>query len=475
MPLSILLVRPKTKYSDMVMGIPIGLSLMAAVAEALDHSVEILDLALESSPEEAERILKRRLSQRKYAVAGISCMTVEYESARDMSRVIRGIQPECLIVFGGQHPTIQSDKVLADPGCDFVVAGEGEETFRDLLRCIAEHGDPSGVEGLHFKKDGAHFSTPVRPLIPDLDTIPFPAYHLLDLERYFLLESARYAPKNQRAIQIFTSRGCPWQCIYCHSLFGKKFRGRSAGHVLSEIKMLYGSYRVREFMIEDDVFNLDMERAKDICDRIAGSGMKIHLQFGNGMQLERFDRELAQKLARAGTHHVAIGIESGSPRIQRMIQKNVRLQAADEVVDWLRAGGIRTLGFFMIGFPFETVEEIRQTIRYAAASHFDEALFSIVMPYAGTQLNQIARESIAYGAGLAEAGENGPAFLKSDHWDYASLKKLQREAYFLFFISRGRFIKIVPRLFQPRLAKKYAKALIRNFLPFRSKSHSRIN
>lgn len=475
MPLRLLLIRPKTEFADMILGIPIGLSLMAAVAESQNHTVEILDLALEPSIAEAEKKLQERLSRQSYDVVGLSCMTVEYESARKVSHLVRLRQPECRIVFGGQHPTIHTGKVLSDSGCDYVVVGEGEETFRELLSCLEQLGNPAGIAGLAYKKEGEVFTNPVRPLISSLDDIPLPAYHLLALERYFALESARYAPKHPRAMQIFTSRGCPWHCIYCHSLFGKAFRARSAANVLEEMQRLYARYGVREFMIEDDVFNLDMQRAKEICDRIVRSGMKIHMQFGNGMRLERFDRELAQKLARAGTHHIAIGIESANPRIQHLIRKNVRLDTADEVIGWLRESGIRTLGFFMIGFPFEKVEEIEQTIQYAAASRLDEALFSIVVPYAGTQLHQMVHDMGLYDAETVGIGGEGLSQLRSEYWDFATLKRLQRKAYLRFFLSRGRFLKLLPRLLHPRLAKKYGNALVRNFLPFLSKSSSRIN
>ena len=157
---------------------------------------------------------------------------------------------------------------------------------------------------------GFFLRTAPRPPIEDVDSIPLPAYELLDLDRYAVAESARHTPKYKRAIQIFTSRGCPWRCTYCHDLFGKKFHPRSPGNVFREIELLYHDFAIREFMIEDDIFNFDMDRAKKICDLIIESDMEIALQFGNGVRLERLDEELIQKLAAAGTHHMCIAIES---------------------------------------------------------------------------------------------------------------------------------------------------------------------
>ncbi len=256
------------------------------------------------------------------------------------------------VVFGGQHPTIVTEEVLRQDYCDFVCVGEGEETFGDFLEVFASGGDLTQV--------GPRIQGPRRELrrstlrdrqIEDVDSIPMPAYHLLDMDRYAEAETGRYTPKYKRAIQIFTSRGCPWHCTYCHDLFGKKFRGRSPENVLAEMRLLYDRYRIQEFMIEDDIFNFDMDRAKRICDLIVEQGLQIALQFGNGVRLERMDEELVRKLAAAGTHHVSIAIESASPRVQSLSRKNLKLHMVNDVVRWTRKYRINTLGFFMIGFP----------------------------------------------------------------------------------------------------------------------------
>ena len=475
MPLKILLVRAKPDFMDMILGIPIGLSMVGSMAEREGHQVEILDLALETSQEPAERRLRARLGERHFDLAGITCMTVEFEAAVKTARIIREAQPGCRIVFGGQHPTIQASHVASQEYCDIVVSGEGEITFVELLEALEGKRTLESVAGLAYRQNGEVLSTGPRPAVDDLDSLPWPAYHLLEVERYFTLESVRYTPKHPRAMQIFTSRGCPWQCTYCHDLFGKTFRGRSADNVFGELKLLHDRYGVREYMIEDDIFNLDIERAKKICDRIIESGMRIHLQFGNGLRAERFDEELVEKLARAGTHHVAIAIESASPRIQKLIKKNLKLDRTQQTVRWMRKHGINSLGFFMIGFPFETVQEIEQTIRFASETDLDEALFSIVIPYSGTELNRQVYEMGLFDPDAASAGGEGITLIRSQEWDFRKLKQLQRKAYFTFFMSRYRFIRMLPRLFNPRSTKKYLKAIERNFLSYGGGSTSRIN
>ena len=472
-----LLVRAKPTFMDMILGIPIGLAYCGAVAEAAGHEVEILDLALEKTvPASLER-LRQRVSEGRFDLVGLTCMTVEYAGAVEAARAIKDCAPDLPVIFGGQHPTIESDEVLNNGACDFVVIGEGENTFLDLANVLARGGDPGEVNGILYRSNGEAVRTIPRTDSVDIEALPWPAYHLLEVDRYFEMESARYTPKHKRAIQIFTSRGCPWRCTYCHDLFGKKFRGRSAENVFGEMRMLYHQYGVREYMIEDDIFNLDIPRAKQICDMIINSEMngQVYMQFGNGLRLECFDEELVRKLAQAGTHHIAVAIESASPRIQKLIKKNLHLNKARDVLAWTRKYGISTLGFFMIGFPTETVDEIKQTIEFARRTDLDEALFSIVIPYAGTEINKMVYEQGLYDPDEVSRHGTKVVTIKSDHFDFFALKRLQQRAYLSFFLSRGRFVRMLPKLFNLSSSKKYLKAIERNFLSYGGDATSRVN
>jgi radical SAM superfamily enzyme YgiQ (UPF0313 family) len=469
--MNVLLIRGKPTFMDFIVGIPIGLAYIAPIASRNGHSVEILDLALEQDPEE---VLRTKLEERNWELVGISCMTAEWEGAQSAARFVKAFDPGIKTLFGGQHPTIDPEEVLGEDCADLICMGEGEGTFEELLNVLEQDGDIGTIKGLAFKdENGEVKKTPPRPAIEDVDSIPVPAYHLLNLDRYAVAESARHTPKYKRAIQIFTSRGCPWHCTYCHDLFGKKFHPRSPEHVLAEIRTLYEDYRIQEFMIEDDIFNFDMDRAKKICDLIIESKMEIALQFGNGVRLERLDEELIEKLAAAGTHHMCIAIESASPRIQRLMRKNLKLFQVKDVLRWCKRYGIETLGFFMIGFPSETVEEIKMTIRYACNSEFDEALFSIVIPYPGTEMS---RQIIAERMYDDTDHLNQVHQIRTGDFDFKVLKKLQRKAYIMFFLTRFRFIKMLPKLFRVRSSIKYLRAIERHFLPgFLQRQASRIN
>ena len=471
--LNILLVRPKSVYADVVAGIPIGIALLASVAERMGHKARLLDVGLESDPSEG---LKKAFEESSFDIAGLSCMSVEFLGGVETARLIRELSPGTHIIFGGQHPTIMPEQVMKVECIDSICIGEGEDTWSDFLERIAAGDGLDGVHGLWFRRDQEVVRNLPRNDYVDVDSVPMPAYHLLEIERYFDIDFVRFPTVDRRAIQLFTSRGCPYRCIYCHDLFGKKFRGRDPWLVWQEIKLLHDTYGIREFMIEDDIFNMDLERAKKICDLIIASGLDLGLQFGNGVRLERFDEELMMKLAKAGTHHMAIAVESANDRIQKLIKKHLKLSRFNEVLGWAKKYDIETLGFFMLGFPGEKVEEINQTIKFACASLFDEALFSIATPYAGTELNDLVRASGAYEGGNDLHDEwEGVVQIKSEEWDHKKLKWLQRKAYFLFFLTRFRFIKIILKMRSPKMFRRYWAAFTRNFMPFFETERSRVN
>ena len=470
--MKVLLIRPKSVYTDVAAGIPIGLTLLGAVAENRGHKVKILDLALEK--DHGHR-LREAFEAEPWDIAGIGCMSVEFLGGVETAEIIRQISPGTHIIFGGQHPTIMPEQVMKKECIDSICIGEGEDIWSDFLDRISAGESLEGIAGLWFRRDGPVVRNLPRNSYVDVDSVPMPAYHLLDVERYFDLDFVRFPTVDRRAIQIFTSRGCPYRCTYCHDLFGKKFRGRKPELVWEEIKFLHDTYGVREFMIEDDIFNMDLERAKRICDLVIQSGLELGFQFGNGVRLERFDEELMEKLARAGTHHMAIAIESANDRIQKVIKKHLKLERFNEVVGWARKYRIETLGFFMLGFPGETVQEINQTIKFACSSHFDEALFSIATPYAGTEMNDLVRATGSYEGNDIHDEWEGVVRIKSEEWDHKKLKWLQRKAYFLFFLTRFRFVAIILKMKSPKMFRRYWGAFTRNFMPFFETQRSRIN
>jgi radical SAM superfamily enzyme YgiQ (UPF0313 family) len=216
-------------------------------------------------------------------VAGIGCMTCELPEALAEARRLKQAHPGIMVVMGGAHPSAAPEDCLADGTADYVVAGEGEIALAQLLTALESGGDPVSIPGVWAVRNGTVLHNAPAPA-PDIEALPTPAYDLLDLEKYFRLDTPWHFPKSNRVVQMITSRGCPYRCSYCHTIHGKKYRGLDPDKVLSQIEWLARSYGVEEFLIVDDIFNFDLERAKRICRGIVDRRLKVHLQFPNGLR-----------------------------------------------------------------------------------------------------------------------------------------------------------------------------------------------
>lgn len=246
----------------------------------------------------------------------------------------------------------------------------------------------------------------------------------------------------KKYMAIFTSRGCPYRCIYCHNIFGKKFRKRTAENVFAEIKELHDRYGVDEIHIFDDIFNLDIQRAKKICDLIINSNIRIKLAFPNALRGDTMDKGLILKLKHAGAYAMTFAMETASLRLQNMIHKNIDIEKLKEAIDFASSLGILTKCYFMLGFPSETIDEMKKTIDFACNSSLLLASFFIVTVQKGTGLFSLVKELY-------------PAFnVDFNYYDYYvanrsyerfigfPLEKIQRQAYLKFFLNIRRLVRL---------------------------------
>lgn len=363
---------------------PLGVMYLTSVLRRRGgHETALLDMRLRRTPVEAA--VEQALAFEPDLV-GFSTLTLEYSVVRRLARALKERRPQVKTVLGGPHATTDPEGVLANPDIDFLVLGEGEETFPELVETLEADGDPAGVKGIAYREDGKAVFTEPRPLIQDLDALPMPAWDILDLEPYFDLPNFNIIVAHRRTMPIFTSRGCPYRCTYCHNIFGKRTRLRSAENVMEEIRILYDRYGIREFQVIDDVFNIHRGRAEEICDRIAASGMQLYLSFPNAIRGDIVKPGLVRKLKQAGTYKVNYAIESASPRIQEMVKKKVNLPRLKEAIAFTNEAGLWTHGFFMMGFPTETREEVEMTIDYACKAKLNTAGFFVLQPFPGTEI-----------------------------------------------------------------------------------------
>jgi anaerobic magnesium-protoporphyrin IX monomethyl ester cyclase len=388
----ILFVKPYAYVPNQIIDLPVGiLYLSAYLKKHLPGRVEVdcIDLRLESSQ---EACMVERLTRFAPDVIGVSTLAFEKRFLQEYVPLFREHAPQATIIVGGPYATSNYDELLTQSGVDYVVVGEGEETLRQFVTSLLQGGNVRSIKGLAYREDHQVVCNESQPYIADLDGIPVADYDLVDLESYWgdhrqmnlLLAEERYVP-------VLSSRACPYQCIFCHNTFGKKFRKRSPQHFVDEIVMLYDRFAVREFHIIDDVFNIDRDRLRAILDLIIASGMKIRLAFPNGLRGDRLDPEDIRLLQRAGAYMLTMAIETASPRMQSIIRKNMDIPKVLDNINYAAALGLIVTGYFMLGFPGEGADELEETVQAACNSKLDLAFFHVVVPFKGTELFDLSK------------------------------------------------------------------------------------
>jgi radical SAM superfamily enzyme YgiQ (UPF0313 family) len=383
----VVLVQTYHPYTQFTHVHPLGVMMIAAQArESGFPDVHILDMkVLGWTPEETLKELERLQPD----VLGLSAMTYEAGCMHELARLVHEHLPDTHIVCGGPHPSVAADDVLADESVQFVVRGEGEFTFVEVLTSLRDgRQDWTGCRGLSWRNGGEIVHEADRPPPAELDAMPFPAWDLIPHELYRKVPRGGVIYAAKEFATMFSSRACPWRCTYCHNSYGKTFRERSAENVLAEMELLVTDYGVKEFVFMDDIFNFRPERAKQVARGIIDRGWKIKLTFPNGFRGDILDEELVDLLKQAGMYRCMVAIESAVPRIQKVMKKNLKIERTGKIVDYIARSGVMVHGAFMLGFPTETENEMRTTIDWAARSSFHTAAFFRVIPFKGTELFQ---------------------------------------------------------------------------------------
>jgi anaerobic magnesium-protoporphyrin IX monomethyl ester cyclase len=368
---------------------PVGLmSIAAYLREKHQFDVRIEDIRISGNDRFGVESVVRNY---RPDVVGISALTFESDAIDWIAQSVKRVDANTPVVLGGPHATAYPEKAIEITGIDYVVVGEGEVVAGQLLEKLRNRSDVSEVKGIVYKKAGETVSTGRGEYIEDLNDLPVPAYDLIAIEEYGKFHRMSRSGSGN-FMSIFSSRGCPYRCIYCHNIFGKVFRPRSAEKLFSEIKHLYETYDIKDFEILDDIFNLDKDRLIDFCDRIIESGMKVTFAFPNGMRGDILDEHQLSKLRQAGTIYIAFAIETGSPRLQKLIKKNIKLDKIKRNIEIAHSLKIHPHGFFMIGFPGETLEEMKMTVDFMVSSKLHTIALFVVMPFEGTELGAMTRE-----------------------------------------------------------------------------------
>ena len=324
-------------------------------------------------------------------VIGISCMYTAYSGdTHRLARTIKNMDKNIPIVIGGAHASTFPDLVLKDTNVDVVSHYEGEETFLEVVRAIEGKKGFAGIKGISYRENGAIIKNPKREFIDDLDTIPFPARHLVDMDLYLDSEPTTFGMRAP-ATTFITSRGCPQSCVFCtiKTVWGDmNFRARSAKNVVDELEHLQKTYDIEEFYWMDDAAGTTKKRLIAICDEIIDRKLNIKWTTPNGIAHWYLDEKVLDKMKAAGCYRVTFGIESGNLETRKYIGKPFALEQATRMLAHANKIGLWTICTFIIGFPVENEESIMDTIDYACNCGTDMAVFYLLCPHPGTDVYQ---------------------------------------------------------------------------------------
>jgi radical SAM superfamily enzyme YgiQ (UPF0313 family) len=356
------------------------------------------DVTLFEAEVEDESVAEHLASQR-YDIVGISSPTpLIYEA---WEAAARAKEQGAITILGGPHLTLMPDESMQRPEVDLVVRGEAEESLIEIVRELGgnlfrlEACDFAPITGLSYRdREGKAVHNPDRPLRKDVESIPWPAYHLFKIDRYTNLQPITDGlDPEARSYTLVTSRGCPYQCVYCSKpITGHTWRARSPQDVVAEWRYLVQEMGATEIGITDDVWNLKLDRAKELCRLLIAEGL-THVPWVpiHGMRADHTDAELFQLMKEAGCKRVGFGVESGNQAVLDAIKKRQTLDDVRQAFKYAKAAKLETMGFFIFGLPADTEETMDDTIRFALELNPDMANFMIAAPYPGTELWEIAQ------------------------------------------------------------------------------------
>jgi radical SAM superfamily enzyme YgiQ (UPF0313 family) len=423
---------------------PMGILYLASALRAAGHEPAIIDMKVEYL-DMAETV--RRIVNFAPDVLGITAMTYEADCMQELVEAARKAMPGLKIVVGGAHAANLPEPTLRKgPGIDAVVIGEGEVTLPELIEAFEGKRELASVQGIAFLDQDAFVKTEARPYIEDLDAYPWPAWDLVPMKKYFDIPRGGLIYAHREFMTVFTSRSCPYRCVYCHRNLGKGYRPRNPKRVVDEIETLVKEHGIREILIMDDMFNLKRERVHAICQDILDRGLNIKMTFPNGLRADLLDKETLAILKRAGMYRTMLAIESGSERVQKYIKKNVNLKKARQSIEDAVSLGIMTHGAFMLGFPTETESEMHETIEFARTSKFHTAAFYRVLPFPGSELHEMVLEQKPDLEVTPERFEYHSSDVNLSAVPEETVTRLRKQAYRSFYMSPIRLARILYRL-----------------------------
>lgn len=391
----------------------LGIMYIAAVLEERGCQVAVYDSALEGYERQvdvpgrpniveigdSDEAIVRRIEDFRPDMVGISVLFYNQSAqAYHLAELVKGIDRHIPVVIGGNQVAEEYRALMANPNFDFAMITESDYNFADFVERYFGGGDYHGVPGLVYRKGESLAVNPPGGIVRDLDGLPFPARHLVNMEKYFEI-SMFHNPysRHPRVGNVMTSRGCPEKCTFCTTpiRWGRNIRWRSPENVYAEIRQLKERYGVGEIQFEDDSLTLNIKNLFALCDLIKPLGLSWNTVNGiradyHGRQQGKQERMFA-KMAEAGCYQVCLGVETGNQELlDHLLNKHLDLKAVQPCVNAAKKAGIAVHLFLMVGFPGETIEQMQRTISFAESLEVDSCSISIYSPLPGTKLYDYA-------------------------------------------------------------------------------------
>lgn len=356
---------------------PLGILYVASYLESrTKHRVAILDAQVE---ELDYWQIGERINNIDPDIIGITVMTCTILDVIEVMKIAKDINKNIKIVLGGIHVNLFPEETINLPMVDYLILGEGEKTFFRLIENIEHKEKIRQIKGIVFKDNSRIIHTGIPPLINNLDKLPFPARYLTPFRKYSSLVS-----KKEPVTSMITSRGCPYQCTFCNRPhLGKIFRARSSMNVVDEMQECV-NMGIHKFLFYDDTFTIQRGRVLDICDEILKR--KLNVFWYARARIDNVDKEMLRKMKESGCRGISYGVEAGTSKIIRVLNKNISLRQAKHVFEWTKKEGIVTLAYFMIGSPSETKDDIKITFKIMKWLNPDMVHLTILIPLPGTQI-----------------------------------------------------------------------------------------
>jgi radical SAM superfamily enzyme YgiQ (UPF0313 family) len=360
---------------------PLGLCYLASVIRH-KYNVKIIDLQIENMN---FQYYANYVLQQNPDYIGITSTTVAIHNAARIAKIIKSKKNSITIILGGPHITALPKKTMEIfPFFDIGIIGEAEITFKKLLNNLENNLDLKATKGLVIRKKNKIILCPKRDYISNLNDLPFPAFDLLpDFTNYGGSQFIDF--ENRKTFRLITSRGCPHICSFCDkNIFGKKYRAHNAEYIMSMIKVLYNKHKIRHIYFSDDNFTLLKKRVIKLCNKIIKE--KLDLSWACNARVDQVDLNLLKQMKKAGCHHIAYGIESGSQIILDILKKGITLKQVKDAIKNTNKAGIEARGNFILGCPGETRATIKKTIKFAQNLDLNTFKLSFFTPFPGTEI-----------------------------------------------------------------------------------------